>query len=188
MCQIGYNEIKLLLWIQENLRSDFLDSFMKMITRLGDVGIIWIIIGVIFIISSKNRKMGFSVLLSLVFSAIICKLILKNYVARIRPYEVYSYIDLIIDKQVDYSFPSGHTSASIAASFAILKSNFSYKKFNLGYIFIGLAILISFSRLYLFMHYPTDVLGGLITGLISAELAIFTVGRISMRLKKKEVK
>lgn len=187
MCQVGFNEIKFLIWIQENMRSDFMDMFMKFLTKIGDSGAIWIIFSVIFLAMTKHRKMGLRVAFSLVFSALICNLILKNYVARIRPYDVYTYIELIIEKQNDFSFPSGHTSASIAAATAIFKSKFMYKKFNLGYLFIILAVLMSFSRLYLFVHYPTDVLGGIITGLLCAELAFIVVERLYKEFIKRKV-
>ena len=183
MCQFGFDEIKILIWLQENMRSAFMDIFMKFITSIGDSGAIWIIFSFIFIFMKNHRKMGIRVIVSLLFSGLICNLILKNYIARIRPYEVYSYIDLIIERQKDFSFPSGHTSASFAAAAAIYKSKLMYRKFNLGYLFIALAILISFSRLYLFVHYPSDVLGGLITGLISAELAFLLVERLYKKFK-----
>lgn len=186
MCQLGFNEIKFLIWIQENMRSDIMDEIMKFLTKIGDMGAIWILFGLIFIALAKHRKIGFRVMLSIVFSALICNLILKNYVARIRPYDAYTYIDLIIDKQNDFSFPSGHTSASIAAASAIFKSKLKYKKIDLGIIFIVLALLMSFSRMYLFMHYPSDVLGGIITGLLSAELAYLVVEKVYKVFEKRK--
>lgn len=185
MCQGALNEIKILIWIQENMRSDFMDLIMKFFTKIGDVGFIWIVFGLIFLAIAQYRKMGLRVIISIAFSALICNLILKNYVARTRPYEIYSYIDLIIEKQNDFSFPSGHTSASFAAAVAIYKSKFMYKKFNLSYAFIILAIIMSFSRLYLFMHYPTDILGGIITGILSAELACVLVDKAYARFAKQ---
>jgi len=187
MYHVGFNEKNLLIWIQENMRSDFMDIFMKFLTKIGDNGAIWIIFAVVFLAITKHRKMGLRVAFSLVFSALIGNLILKNYVARIRPYDVYTYIELIIEKQNDFSFPSGHTSASIAAAVTIFKSKFMYKKFNLGYLSIILAVLISFSRLYLFVHYPTDILGGIITGLLCAELAFILVERLYKEFEKRKV-
>lgn len=184
MDNLGLNEIKFLIWIQENMRSDFMDASMKFFTKIGDTGMIWIIFGLIFLAVAKYRKIGFRVIFSIFFSALICNLILKNYVARIRPYDLYTYVELIIEKQNDFSFPSGHTSASIAAAVAIFKSKLMYKKMNLGYLFLILALVMSFSRMYLFMHYPSDVLGGIITGILSAKLSFLLVEKLYGKFEK----
>lgn len=187
MCSIAFNEIKFLIWIQENMRSSLMDEIMKLFTKLGDKGLVWIFIGLVFLSLSKYRKTGLTIIISLLFSFIICNLMLKNYVARIRPYDFYPYIDLIIDKQNDFSFPSGHASASFAAAASIYYSKLKYKKINIAYVFIIIAVLISFSRMYLFVHYPSDILGGLITGIISADIARFIVGKIEIIKERNKI-
>ena len=98
--------------------------------------------------------------------ALLCNLILKPLVARIRPYDVNTAVQLLVSKPVDYSFPSGHT----AASFASVVALFMAGERKLWKPALVLAVLIAFSRLYLYVHYPTDVLGGLILGLIAGYL------------------
>ena len=97
---------------------------------------------------------------------IICNLILKNAVARIRPFDVNPAVELLIAKPGDYSFPSGHTAASFAAVTALYLAKEKY-----WYLALILSIAIAFSRLYLYVHYPTDILGGLVVGIGSGILA-----------------
>ena len=103
---------------------------------------------------------------ALVVDALLCNVILKPLVARIRPYDVNTAVQLLVSKPVDYSFPSGHT----AASFASVVALFMAGERKLWKTALVLAVLIAFSRLYLYVHYPTDVLGGLILGLIAGYL------------------
>ncbi|WP_338536273.1 phosphatase PAP2 family protein [Helicovermis profundi] len=180
-----FNELRILLWIQYHLRSEFLDNVMKFFTTIGNTGLVWIFVAIIMVVVKKTRKKGFLVLLALVLSYIICNLIFKNILMKPRPFEVYKYIDLIIKKPSGYSFPSGHTSSSIAAAYVIYKSSLFYKKINLGYLAFFVAIMISFSRLYLFVHYPSDVLGGILTGIIAGDLAIWIMGKYDLRKYKK---
>lgn len=187
MCPITFNEIRMLLWIQNHLRSPIIDEIMKFFTAIGNKGAIWIIICIGLIIYKSKREVGFKVALSLIFSIIICNLILKNYVARIRPFDAYKYIDLIVNKPKDFSFPSGHTSASFAAALVMFKSSLKIKGYKIGWIVIAIAIAISFSRLYLFVHYPSDVLGGILTGVISYELAMWIYPYIRRFFKKSAI-
>ena len=172
----------ILLWIQDYLRNDFLNVVMKIITALGNAGIIWILSAVIMLCFKKTRKVGIMVAMALIGSLIINNLILKNLVQRIRPYEVVEGLKNLIGKQSDFSFPSGHTGSSIAAAVVMVKM--LPKKFGVSALVLG--ILISFSRLYVGVHYPTDVIVGAITGAISALLSIKIYYLVANR--KKEVK
>ena len=111
----------ILLWIQDYLRNDFLNVVMKIITALGNAGIIWILSAVIMLCFKKTRKVGIMVAMALIGSLIINNLILKNLVQRIRPYEVVEGLKNLIGKQSDFSFPSGHTGSSIAAAVVMVK-------------------------------------------------------------------
>ena len=106
----------ILLWIQEYLRNDFLSPIMIFITSLGNAGIIWILITAILLLFKKTRKVGFLSVCALLGSLLINNVILKNLVARVRPYEVVNGLHLMIEKQVDWSFPSGHTGSSFASA------------------------------------------------------------------------
>jgi len=164
MIKMGAAEGQILLWIQEYLRCDILTGFFKFITGLGDNGIIWIILTVVLLIVKKYRKAGLMSAAALLCSLIINNLLLKNIVARTRPYEVIAGLQRLLPAQVDYSFPSGHTGSSFAA--AVIFYMYLPKKY--GIPAMVLAVLIGFSRLYLGVHYVSDVLGGAFIGIIIA--------------------
>lgn len=159
----------ILLWIQEFIRNSICTPIFVTITHLGDGGAIWIIISIALLFHKKTRKMGILCIISLLGSLIVNNLILKNLVARVRPYEVVDGLKLIIEKQVDLSFPSGHTGASFAAAVTIYQCA---KNKKYGILAIIFASLIAFSRLYVGVHYPTDVITALFTGTF---ISIFVV-------------
>lgn len=153
-------DAKLLLLIQETMRSVQLTSIFTAITRLGDNGLIWVVLSLCFLLSKRTRSIGIMSFLSLGGSFLVNNLMLKNFIRRVRPYEVISGLTALIEKQHDFSFPSGHTASSFAV--AIILYQELPKKY--GCIAILLAILIAFSRLYLGVHYPSDVIVGAISG------------------------
>lgn len=147
--------------IQSNIRTGFMDAIMPFITQLGDAGLIWIILSIGLIIPKKTRKIGFVMIIALILNGIICNIILKPMLARIRPFDVNTAIKLLINKPRDFSFPSGHTSASFTAASVLF-----FRKSKLFVPSLVLAFLISFSRIYLYVHYPSDVLAGLVLGIL----------------------
>lgn len=147
--------------IQSNIRTGFMDAIMPFITQLGDAGLMWIILSIGLIIPKKTRKIGFVMIIALILNGIICNIILKPMLARIRPFDVNTAIKLLINKPRDFSFPSGHTSASFTAASVLF-----FRKSKLFVPSLVLAFLISFSRLYLYVHYPSDVLAGLVLGIL----------------------
>ncbi len=153
----------ILLFIQEYLRQPWMDGFWKAITHLGDAGFFWIVTAAVLLIWKKTRKAGFSASLALVIGALITNVTLKNLVARVRPYEVVPDLMCIIEKQHSFSFPSGHTCASFAAAFALYKT----LPRRWGIACLVLAALISLSRLYVGVHYPSDVLAGAAVGIFA---------------------
>lgn len=156
----------ILLFIQEYIRHDWMDWFWKGVTHLGDFGIFWILLTIVLLIPKKTRKAGLASALALIIGTLITNVAIKNVVARVRPYEVIQELELMIEKQKDFSFPSGHTCESFASAFAIYKCKEVFpKKWRIAAMV--LATLIALSRLYVGVHYPTDVLGGLIVGLFS---------------------
>jgi len=134
---------------------------MPLITDLGNAGFIWIVLTLMLFISKKYRKVGATMLIALMLDVTVCNVILKPLIARIRPCDINTSVHLLISRPTDYSFPSGHTAASFAAVSALY---FSKRKFWIPAFF--LAILIAFSRLYLYVHYPTDILAGALIGMI----------------------
>ena len=168
-------DLPILDWIAGNLKCAFLDFIMPIITVLGDAGIFWIAIAVVMIFLPKYRKIGLGMGIALLTGLLVCNVTLKPLVARIRPYdfqmEFYGRsIELLIETPHDFSFPSGHTLASFEAATVILLGN---KK--LGIPAMILAGLIAFSRMYLYVHYPTDVLFSVGLGIGFAFLGRFLV-------------
>lgn len=164
-------EQNILLWIQDNVRNDFLTLFFVVITSLGNAGMLWILITLGLLIPKKTRKVGILCAVSLLFSFLIDNILLKNLVARTRPYEVIEGLTYLVKKPVDYSFPSGHTGTSFAAAVVLF---LSYPK-KYSFWFLVLAFLIGFSRLYVGVHYPTDVLAGALIGTVIA-VCVYIVG------------
>lgn len=157
-------DLPILEWIRANLQCGFLDAVMPVITLLGDAGIFWIAVAVLMLCFNKTRRTGLAMGFALLMGLLICNIIMKPAFARIRPYDYQLEhfgltIPLLVERQHDFSFPSGHTIASFEAAVALLLGN---KK--LGIPAMVLAVLIAFSRLYLYVHYPTDVLASVVLG------------------------
>lgn len=160
MCLHAF-EFYILDFIREHLTTSFGDIFMPFISFLGNKGGIWILIACVLFIFPKTRKSGLAVGFGLIFSLILCNIILKNWTARIRPFDINTAVKLLITPPTDFSFPSGHTSAAMAAVSALY-----YTKNKCWIPAAVLAVLMAFSRLYLYAHFPTDILGGIICGLL----------------------
>ena len=163
-------DIAILEFINNNVQNPILDKIMPSITSLGDSGMIWIIISLILMISKKYRKVGVLSLLALTLSTIIGEGILKNIVQRPRPFYELTNIQLLIEKPPSYSFPSGHTGSSFAVAGVI---GILIKKYKIPVMI--LAGLMAFSRMYLFVHYPTDILGGIVLGLSCSYIVTYKV-------------
>ena len=173
-----------LLYIQEYIRSDFLNPIMKVLTHSGDKGILLIVLILAFLIIPRTRAIGIMSTISIVIEALLNNVLLKNLIARTRPYDE---IDLV-GKQSDYSFPSGHTGAAFAVAGAMLvvalfglpmiEKTGEFKREDpsltfklISVILIMYATLLAFSRMYVGVHYPTDVLCGLLLGLGTSAVA-----------------
>ena len=153
-------EFQFLDWIQSAVRCDFLDAFFKFVTTLGNGGAIWIAAGVLLLAFKKYRRTGVAVLLGLLGGLIIGNLILKNLIARERPCWINETVELLIKMPTGYSFPSGHTLSSVIAATCML-----VRDKHLGIPACILAALIAFSRMYLYVHFPTDILGAAVLGI-----------------------
>jgi len=178
---INYIDNSVLDFIKDNMRSGILDIIMPFISVLGNGGFIWIVAAVIFICSKKYRKMGITVGAALIICLLIGNLTLKPLIARIRPYDINPDIVLLIAKPKDYSFPSGHTMSSFASATAIFWHN---KKLGVCALILGAAI--AFSRLYLCVHYLTDILGGIVIGAGFGIAAVLLVEGIRSKINFKQ--
>ena len=170
---ILYIDNLVLNWIY-SFRNPILDKIVPVVTSLGNGGAIWIFICVILLVFKKTRKCGLTVALGLILSLIVCNGILKNLFARIRPYEANGIMELLIEFPHDFSFPSGHSSSSFVAATSI----FLYYKKS-GIFALVTAFLIALSRLYLYVHYPTDVFFGSIIGIILAFVSYVLIKKIT---------
>ena len=157
-------DIGVLYLIQDSLRSPILTSFLEFMTDLGNNGYVWIALAVLLMTIRKCRKAGLTTMLALVINVILANGILKHLVQRPRPFDTYGGLQVLIHRPADWSFPSGHASASFAAAFVLY--HYMPKKFSIPALI--LATLIAFSRLYLGVHYPSDVIGGAAIGYLTA--------------------
>lgn len=164
-------ELGILNFIRDNLSNPMLDEVMKFITYLGSGGFIWIAAAIVMLTRKSTRKTGVKMAVSLLLSLLLCNIILKPLVGRVRPYEA-ANIGIIIGKPSGASFPSGHSSSSFAAAVTMFKD-----WHRGGWAAISLAALIAFSRLYLYVHYPSDVLCGAVLGGAIAFIADWLVER-----------
>ena len=181
--QFAQLEFKLLDWLTSTFHSDFLDLAMPYVSSLGNGGAIWILIAAVLLIKKETRKTALSVILSLLFSVFVANIILKPWIARLRPYELNPSIKLLIPPPSGFSFPSGHTQSSFAAA-SVLRRNYKW----LGAAAMGLAILIGFSRLYLSVHFITDVVGGAVIGYCLGLIANGIISSMRYRYNAKRRK
>ena len=177
-------DLPILDWIQAHLQSGFMDVAMPLITLLSEDGIFWMILATILLLFPRQRRTGLGMWLALAMGLVICNMILKPLVGRMRPYdfqELYNgvTIKLLIDGLSDNSFPSGHTIAAFEACVALLCGN---KKLGVPAVFM--AFLVAFSRLYLYVHYPTDVIASIVLGSILAVIGYWLAGKIVKPVKK----
>ena len=170
-----------ILYFFNDLHTGILDSIMIFLTQLGDKGIIWIVLAVALLFSSKTRKCGIFMLVSMGLGLLIGNGIIKNLVARPRPYWIDESITLLIPGLTDYSFPSGHTLASFEAAIMIFLFN---KKWGIPAII--LSVLIGISRMYLFVHFPSDVLAGAVLGTIISLIVYYIGNKVEDKYFKKQ--
>ncbi len=157
-------DLPILDWIRAHLTCPVLDAFFSTVTHLADAGILWIVLAVVLLAIRRHRKAGIAMALALAMGLLLCNLIMKPLFGRIRPYDYQlqqwgQVIPLLIQAESDYSFPSGHTIASFESATVLLLYNRKW-----GIAAMVMASLIAFSRLYLYVHYPTDVLCSVILG------------------------
>lgn len=171
-------EASFILWIQENLRG-VMDGFWIFVTHLGDEGYLWIALGIVLLCWKKTRPIGITVLLSLLFDFLIINVSLKGLVARPRPFVVNETIVPLVGGVSPYrSFPSGHSGGSFAAMLALSK----WVPKKIGIPAIVLASMVALSRLYVGVHYPTDILGGFVVGIVCS-LVAYRIVKYVMRKK-----
>ena len=161
------------LYFLQSLHNPVLDKIMVFITSLGNEGLLWIGIAVVMVFFKKYRKCAISMGISLLLMELVGNVILKDLIMRERPCWIDPSIELLVKAPSSFSFPSGHTFAGFAASVTIF---LNHKRE--GIAAIAVASLIAFSRMYLFVHFPTDILGGIVLGIVVAALVYFCVAKL----------
>lgn len=172
-------ELNILHWIQENLRTELLDGVLRGISSLGDAGMFWIVLSLVLMCFRKTRRAGFAAAAALLLMQISGNMVLKPVIERARPCDIDQTVELLIARPHGSSFPSGHTASSFAVVFALFYIRSFWWKWALG-----LAAPIAFSRMYLFVHYPTDIIGGIALGLVCGWLG----AKIGRRLHRKYIR
>ncbi len=162
---------RIIYWIQSH-RNGVLDTFFAGCTYLGDNGFAWMIIAIVFILSGRGY-IGEAMIAALAFSTIFCLLFVKKLAKRKRPCDHDTTQHMRITRPGGNSFPSSHSSAAFAAAGVIWLLAPQLAPWALL-----LAALIAFSRVYLFVHYPSDVIAGVIVGMAFASLGVTVVQRL----------
>ena len=170
---ITKTDFQVLDWIQANLRTPWLDWLMPKITFLCESGWLWIAIALLCLFWKKHRRCGINMALGLIFCGVFGNLLLKHLAARSRPCWINTNIDMLVRIPTDYSFPSGHSLAAFETAIAILLYN---RKAGIPAVLV--AATVAFSRLYLYVHYPTDVIAGVLLGSLFAVVAWFLINRL----------
>lgn len=168
------------LFIQEHVRCAFLDPVMKAASRINDYGLFWLVLCFILLVVRKTRKGGFYQFSCIACEYVACDLIIKNLVSRTRPYLALENIQILVPPEGSMSFPSGHAASSFACAYAL-----AYAFGLRGALAYIPAVLIALSRLYVGVHYPTDVLCGAILGTLVAAVACRILDRIFEALSQR---
>lgn len=171
-------DFSILDFIQSTIRCDFLDAVMSFLSFVGNLGGIWIIAAVIMLFFRKTRATGAMVLCALLLGFLIGEVGLKNLFCRMRPFTVNTDVVLSINPPSSYSFPSGHSCSSLAASTVLLLRD---KRFGIPALIISL--LIAFSRLYNYVHYPSDVFCGMLLGIAVAVSVVLILKKTELDKK-----
>ncbi|MBO5274893.1 MAG: phosphatase PAP2 family protein [Clostridia bacterium] len=173
-------DFAILDFIVEHIRCGFLDAVMPAISSFADHGIGWIAIAVILLFFKKTRKAGAAMGVALIFGLIVGNATLKPLVGRIRPYDINTTVPMLVERLSDFSFPSGHTLASFEGGVVLF-----IKHRKIGIAAMVLAVLIAFSRLYLYVHFPSDVIVGAILGTIFAVLGCVIMDKVWAAVETK---
>lgn len=164
----------------QTLHTPGLDAFMLFITAITDKGAAGIVLCLVLLCRKRWRKVGVAMLVALVIGHVLTNVVLKNLIVRMRPCEVNLAVEMLIERPQSFSFPSGHTTLTFAAVMTLYFAR--WRKFFAVAAVVG--ALVCFSRMYLYVHFPTDILAGIFVGTLSAYVAWRVVERLPKHLFK----
>ncbi len=176
MNALNLAEIGFLKALQQAIGCPALDRLFGILTALGESGALWIALAFVLLLIPRTRRAGCSMVIAMALCYLGGNLVLKNLIARPRPFQVDPSIRLAIPPPREYSFPSGHTMNGFAAASALW-----HERRRAGTLAIALAALIAFTRLYFCVHYPTDILGGIVIGCASGWISSRIVNALAER-------
>lgn len=175
LAALSAGEVRVLLWIQAFLRNPVTDPLISAFTHLGDKGLLFIALTVLLLLCPKTRRMGLAAALGLLCSLLFTNLALKPLFQRPRPWVDFPALLPLVAEHDPNSFPSGHTSAAFAFALAVARTE---GKRWLKTAAIVLAVLMGLSRLYVGVHYPTDVAVGFLVGDLAGLLGAWLAHRL----------
>lgn len=172
-------DIAVLDAIQQHLRTPLLDQIMLLATHLGDLALVWLVAGAVLVAQPRYRRWGVAVLLAVVATAIFGMFVLKPLFGRARPFVAYEFAGLLIPPPSGDSFPSNHSMVSFAAAAALCcLPGKGRGVLALKVSAVAVACLIAFSRLYLYVHYPSDILAGAVIGIAVGIGSVWLVEKV----------
>lgn len=177
MNALGMWEGRFLLWVQEHLRMGGLNEVFRLITTLGNEGMIWIGLILVMLVFKRTRRTALCCALSMILTLLLVNIAIKPLVARTRPYVLLEGLEILVSRPGDFSFPSGHSAHAMACAWVIFRKI----RNKWGVLALIFAILMALSRLYVGVHYPTDVIFGCLAGMGMAEIAMMAAGKFKFR-------
>jgi undecaprenyl-diphosphatase len=155
---------RILLYVQNRIRRPRWNLWMQIISGLGNGGFLWLACGAFLLLTHTYRMLGISLICAQAVGVLITNFLIKPIVARTRPFRKLKALHPLIKPPTDWSFPSGHTTSSVSASVIL----FLGLPYYVGIPMLLIGILIAFSRMYVGVHYPSDILGGIVVGAFAA--------------------
>lgn len=179
-------DFSILYWIQDNLRNSFMDFVMPLFSNLQDGGLIWISIAVVMLFFKRTRYCGIAVLFAMGIDTLITEYGIKNVVCRVRPCNLVDDVNMLVKKPTSYSFPSNHSASAFAGAVAVMLT-IKKKAWTIpAFVFSG---IIAFSRMYVFVHFPSDVFAGILLGSTISVLVCYLMKKTGFKalLERKNI-
>lgn len=177
---VQHLDTAILFYFQNHIRCDVLNIVMIFFSSMGTNGYIWLAAAAAMLLTKKYRFAGVALLVCFTLAWFVNDGVVKHLVQRQRPYLTLQELEVLVPRRNDFSFTSGHTSTAFAAAYAITRAN--GRRWAWVY---AISAMIAVSRIYVGMHYPTDVLGGMLVGTLTAAVAYLLLSHFIHPLREK---